>query len=66
MHGIPIMRSLYRKLLMDSVHCFIAVNSDPNKLVSINVYFFDIQNIKAQFRNTRNPVLERRVRESPA
>jgi hypothetical protein len=39
-------------------HCFIATNSAPNKLDLQLVCFFDSQQTGAQFRQTKNPVLD--------
>ena len=33
--AIPIIRNLYRNPLIYSVHCFMAMNSDPKELVDI-------------------------------
>ena len=51
---------------MYSVACFVATNSLPKVLVSQDPCFFELQYIGALFKNTMNPVQERRVIKSPA
>ena len=64
--GTPIMRSLYLMPRTNSQACFIATISDPYVLVSHDPCFLDLQEMGAEFNNTMNPVLERRVTWSPA
>jgi len=64
--GIPIIRNLYQRPRTYSQQLFIATNSDLNEEVSTLVCFFENQYIGAEFKNIKNPVLERRVVTSPA
>ena len=62
---MPIIRSLSLKPRIDYVHCFIAVNSAPNVLVSTLCCFRAIQYIGVLLRYIRKPVLECLVMTSP-
>ena len=66
LHGIPIIRSLYRRPRRYSQHCFMATNSLPNVELSTLVCFRECQYIGEPCRKIRNPVLDRLVTVSEA
>ena len=62
---MPIILNLYLSPFKYSQHCFIAINSLPNELVSKEDCFFKNQYKGALLIITRNPVLDLLIKLSP-